>query len=355
MQIGIDSFAVLTPEKVGGKPPVQRMRDLLDEIMIADDVGLDVFGVGEHHRAEFLDSAPTVILGAAAARTRSIRLTSAVTVLGAADPVRVFQDFATLDLISQGRAEIVVGRGSFTEAFPLFGYELADYDAVFAEKLGLLLKLRDEEKVHWRGHFRPSLNGQPISPRPLQPRLPIWLGVGGTQQSFVRAGRLGLPLMVAIIAGDPARFRPVVDLYRQAGAAAGHPPEALRVGLHMVGFPGDDTEQAANDFYPGFARIMTEVGAERGWAPMTRAQFDQMRGPKMSMLVGDGPLVAEKMLYADRVLGGVDRITVQMGAAGVDHARMRRAIEVLGTEVAPRVRAAKGALAGTEYAGASHG
>ena len=353
MQIGIDSFAVLTPPSAGGKPPVGRMADLIEEIVVADAVGLDVFGVGEHHRAEFLDSAPTVILGAAAARTKSIKLTSAVTVLSAADPVRVFQDFATIDLISQGRAEIVVGRGSFTEAYPLFGYALADYDALFAEKLDLLLKLRGEEKVSWRGRFRAPLTGQAVAPRPLQPLLPIWLGVGGSPQSVIRAGQLGLPLMIAIIGGDPARFRPLVDLYRKAGAAAGHPAEALSVGLHMIGFPGDDTEQAANDFYPGYARIMTEVGAERGWQPMTRAQFDHMRGPRMALLIGDGAYVAEKMLYADRVLGGVQRITVQMGSAGVEHARMKRAIEVLGEEVAPRVRAAKAAAAATRSA--AHG
>jgi probable LLM family oxidoreductase len=341
VEIGIDSFAVVTPASAGGKPPVGRMADLLEEIEIADAVGLDVFGVGEHHRTEFLDSAPTVILGAAAARTRSIRLTSAVTVLSAADPVRIFQEFATIDLISQGRAEIVVGRGSFTEAYPLFGFALGDYDALFTEKLDLLLKLRDEDNIHWRGRFRAPLTGQAIAPRPLQSRLPIWLGVGGTPQSFARAGRLGLPLMVAIIGGDPAQFRPLVDLYRQSGITAGHAREVLKVGLHMIGFPGDSTDQAANDFYPGYARIMTEVGGERGWPPMTRNRFDAMLVPRTALLVGDASTVAEKMLYADAALGGVDRITFQMGAAGVAPARMRRAIEVLGEIVAPIVRAAK--------------
>jgi alkanesulfonate monooxygenase SsuD/methylene tetrahydromethanopterin reductase-like flavin-dependent oxidoreductase (luciferase family) len=271
-------------------------------------------------------------------------------VLSAADPVRVFQDFATIDLISQGRAEIVVGRGSFTEAYPLFGYALSDYDGLFAEKLDLLLKLRDNEQVHWRGRYRAPLTGQAVAPRPLQARLPIWLGVGGTPQSFARAGQLGLPLMIAIIGGDPAQFRPLVDLYRKAAGAAGHAPETLKIGLHMIGFPGDDSDQAANDFYPGYARIMTEVGAERGWPPMTRGRFDAMRGPRMALLVGDAVTVADKILYADRALGGVQRVTFQMGAAGVDPARMRRAIEVLGEQVAPRVRAAKAPVPSKEVA-----
>src|SRR6204780_2353550 len=250
MEVGIDSFIATLADPVTGAlyDPVVRLQNLLEEVELADRVGLDAFGIGEHHREEFLDSAPVVIMAAAAARTKRIRLTSAVTVLSAADPVRVFQEFAPLDLISQGRAEIVAGRGSFTEAYPLFGLKLQDYDDLFIEKLDLLLKIRDNEQVKWSGKHRPALNGQGIYPRPLQQQMPIWLGVGGTPQSFARAGYLGLPLMVAIIGGQPHRFRPLIDLYREAGSRAGHAPEKLKVGLHMLGFLGDTTQQAADDF-----------------------------------------------------------------------------------------------------------
>src|ERR1700720_4331939 len=253
MQIGIDSFGAVISDPATGLSlsPVQRMQNLLEEIELADQVGLDVFGIGEHHRAEFLDSAPVVILSAAAARTKKIRLTSAVTVLSAADPVRVFQEFATLDLISHGRAEIVAGRGSFVESFPLFGLRLEDYDSLFSEKLDLLLKIRENTHVHWSGKHRAPLTGQAVYPRPLQDPLPIWIGVGGTPESFVRAGMLGLPLMVAIIGGEPKRFRPLIDLYREAGRRAGHSAAKLIVGLHSIGFLGDTTKQAADDFYPG--------------------------------------------------------------------------------------------------------
>src|SRR6266581_9129796 len=274
MQIGVDSFAAAISDPATGLTisSVQRMRNLLEEIELADQVGLDVFGIGEHHRAEFLDSAPAVILSAAAARTQNIRLTSAVTVLSAADPVRVFQEFATLDLISHGRAEIVAGRGSFVESYPLFGLRLEDYDSLFSEKLDLLLKIRENTHVHWSGKHRASLTGQAVYARPLQDPLPIWIGVGGTPTSFVRAGKLGLPLMVAIIGGEPERFRPLIDLYREAGRHAGHPDERLVVGLHSIGFLGETTQQAADDFYPGYAHTFTEIGKERGWAPTTRAQ-----------------------------------------------------------------------------------
>jgi probable LLM family oxidoreductase len=340
MQIGIDSFAAAISDPVTGATlsPAQRLRHLIEEIELADKVGLDVFGIGEHHRPEFLDSAPAVILAAAATRTKNIRLTSAVTVLSAADPVRVFQEFATLDLISQGRAEIVAGRGSFVESYPLFGLKLEDYDALFAEKLELLLAIRDNTHVHWSGRHRAPLTGQGIYPRPLQQPLPIWVGVGGSPESFVRAGTLGLPLMVAIIGGQPHRFRPLVDLYRKAGFSAGHSLDKLTVGLHSIGFLADTTERAADDFYPGYAHTFTEIGKERGWAPTTRAQFDATRGPTGALLIGDAETVAEKILYVNEALGGISRLTFQMGVSTLPHLKMMRAIEILGTEVAPLVR-----------------
>ncbi|MGB8322223.1 MAG: LLM class flavin-dependent oxidoreductase [Candidatus Acidiferrum sp.] len=347
MQIGIDSFAASISDPVTGikLSAVERMQHLLDEIELADQVGLDVFGIGEHHREEFLDSAPVVILAAAARRTKNIRLTSAVTVLSAADPVRVFQEFATLDLISQGRAEIVAGRGSFIESYPLFGLRLEDYDALFAEKLDLLLKIRDETHVRWSGQHRPALTGQAIYPRPLQNPLPVWIGVGGTPTSFVRAGMLGLPLMVAIIGGKPEAFRPLIDLYWEAGRRAGHAKERLTVGLHMIGFVGDSNEQAADDFFPGYAHTFTEIGKERGWPPTTRGQFDALRGPKGALLVGDAKTVGEKILYVNEALGGISRITFQMGVSTLPHPKMLRAIEILGNEVAPMVRKELAAVA----------
>jgi probable LLM family oxidoreductase len=264
IEVGIDSFAAAFTEDSRAVSASDRLRNLVEEIELADRVGLDSFGIGEHHRREFLDSAPAVILGAAAARTKSIRLTSAVSVLSAADPVRLFQEFATLDLLSKGRAEMVVGRGSSIEAFPLFGFDLEDYDSLFEEKLDLLLKIRENEHVHWSGKFRPALNGEGIYPRPVQNPLPVWLGVGGTPGSFVRAGLLGLPLMVAIIGGETRRFRPLVDLYREAWRKAGHPLDKMRVGLHSLGYVAETTREAAEDFYPGYARAMTDVGKERG-------------------------------------------------------------------------------------------
>ena len=317
MQIGIDSFVATAPDPVTGAVPTaaERLHDLLEEIERADQVGVDVFGIGEHHRHDFADSAPAVILAAAAARTRRIRLTSAVTVLSADDPVRVFQDFATLDLISQGRAEMIVGRGSFVEAYPLFGLDLEDYDSLFTEKLDLLLKIRESTKVHWSGRHRAALTGQGVYPRPLQNPLPIWLGVGGTPESFVRAGTLGLPLMVAIIGGQPHRFRPLVDLYREAGRLAGHPAERLKVGVHSLGYVADTTEKAADEFFPGYARSFTEIGKERGWPPTTRAQFDAGRGPKGTLLVGDAETVAKKILTVSDDLGGISRMSFQMSVA----------------------------------------
>ena len=345
MQIGIDSFAASLPDPATGHtlPPATRIAHLLDEIVLADQVGLDTFGIGEHHRREFLDAAPSILLAAAAARTRRIRLASAVTVLSAADPVRVFQQFATLDLISNGRAEIVAGRGSFTEAYPLFGLRLEDYDELFAEKLDLLLKIRDNPRITWSGRHRAALHEQEIYPRPVQAELPIWLGVGGTPHSFARAGVLGLPLMVAIIGGAHHRFRSLIDLYREAGTRAGHAPEKLKVGLHMFGFLGDTTQQAADDFYPGYASMMSQIGKERGWPPITREQYDHTRSPQGAFLIGDPETVVEKILYTNEVLGGIARIDFQMTAASIAPEKMRHAIELLGTRVAPAVRKALGA------------
>ena len=341
MQLGIDTFVERTPDAATGVTvtATERVRDMLEEVEQTEQAGLDLYAIGEHHREEFVASAPAVLLAAAAARTRRIRLASSVTVLSSEDPVRVFQQFATLDLISQGRAEIVLGRGSFTESYPLFGYDLQDYDALFAEKLELLLKLRDETEVAWRGRFRAPLTGQGVYPRPLQQRLPVWLGVGGTPNSFVRAGSLGLPLMVAIIGGEPHRFRPLVELYRQAGKRAGFGPEQLKVGVHLHGFVAETTEEAADTLYPAHAYTFNRIGRERGWGPTSRAQFDATRGPKGALAVGDPETVAEKLVYVDEVLGGVSRFTLQLTAGTLPHAKVMRAIELLGTRVAPVVRA----------------
>src|SRR5258706_13001833 len=323
MEIGIDSFAaaIFDDSKDTATRNVNAMAQLLERIEHADKVGLDVFGIGEHHRREFLDSAPTMILAAAAARTKAIRLTSAVTVLSAADPVRVFQEFATLDLLSRGRAEMVVGRGSSIEAFPLFGFDLEDYDALFAEKLELLLKIRENERVTWSGKHRPPLTGQGVYPRPVQNPLPIWRGVGGTPQSFARAGALGLPLMVAIIGGEPRRFRPLVDLYRETGMRSGYSLNQLKVGVHALGYVAPTTQEAADDFFPGYARAVTDVGKERGWPPVTRAGFDAQRGPLGALLIGNPEEVAEKILRHGEALGGISRITFQMNAAWLPHAK----------------------------------
>jgi probable LLM family oxidoreductase len=335
VEIGIDSFAAAHDDASRAENPADRLRNLVEQIEYADQVGLDVFGIGEHHRKDFLDSAPAVILGAAASRTNRIRLTSAVTVLSSADPVRVFQNFATLDLLSNGRAEMVVGRGSFVDSFPLFGYRLEEYDSLFAEKLELLLKIRDNEHVTWSGKHRPALTGQGVYPRPLQDPFPIWLGVGGTPQSFARAGALGLPLMVAIIGGRTHRFRPLVDLYRETGERYGHSPEQLKVGVHSLGYVADTTQQAADEFFPGYQRAFTEVGKERGWPPVSRADFDSQRGPLGALLIGDPEEVTEKIIRHSEALGGISRLTFQMNAASLPQAKMLRAIELLGTRVAP--------------------
>jgi len=339
MQIGIDSFAAAYDDESLAVSASDRLRNLVEQIEFADQVGLDVFGIGEHHRRDYLDSAPVVILGAAAARTHRIRLTSAVTVLSSADPVRVFQNFATLDLLSQGRAEMVVGRGSFIDSFPLFGFKLEDYDSLFAEKLDLLLKIRENEHVHWSGKHRAALTGQGVYPRPVQnPFLPIWLGVGGTPQSFARAGALGLPLMVAIIGGETRRFRPLIDLYRETGKRFGHSPDRMRVGVHALGYVARTTQEATDDFFPGYARAVASVAKERGWPAVTRAGFEAQRTPEGALLVGNAEEVIEKIVRHSEALGGISRLTFQMNAASLPHAKLMQAIEAIGTRVVPAVR-----------------
>ena len=339
MEIGIDSFAAakFSNDNDNATTNAGAIANLLERIEHADKVGLDVFGIGEHHRKEFLDSAPTIILAAAAARTKRIKLTSAVTVLSAADPVRVFQNFATLDLISKGRAEIVVGRGSFTESFPLFGLNLHDYDELFSEKLNLLLNIRENEFVTWSGKFRAALKNQAIYPRPLQTQIPIWLGVGGTPESFIRAGTLGLPLMVAVIGGETHRFKPLVDLYREAGKQAGHSPEKLKVGLHSLGYVGNTTQEAIDDFYPGYAEVFTRIGKERGWSPITKAHFDAQNGIRGALLVGGPEEIATKILRHSEALGGISRFTFQMDNAALPQKKLLQSIELIGKKVVPLV------------------
>jgi probable LLM family oxidoreductase len=336
MEIGIDSFAaMMSGNEENAISDEVAMEQLLDRIAFADEVGLDYFGIGEHHRKGFLDSAPTLILAAAAALTKKIRLGTAVTVLSAADPVRVFQNHATLDLISKGRAEMVAGRGSFIDAYPLFGLDLNDYDALFIEKLDLLLKIRDNESITWSGKFRPALRNQSIYPRPVQDPFPIWLGVGGTPESFVRAGTLGIPLMVAIIGGETHRFRPLVDLYREAGKRAGHAPDQLKVGLHSLGYVGESTEKAFEEFYPGYAAAMTKIGKERGWPPTTRAHFEAQAGPRGALLVGGPEDVAAKILRHAEALGGISRVTFQLDTAELPHQKIKDCIELIGKKLKP--------------------
>ncbi|HIA97826.1 MAG TPA: LLM class flavin-dependent oxidoreductase, partial [Marine Group III euryarchaeote] len=319
MEIGIDTFASANFKDENGKliSNSQALEELLERIEYADKIGIDQIGIGEHHRKEFLDSAAHIILSAAAARTKNIRLTSAVTVLSVSDPVRVFQNFATLDLISNGRAEIVAGRGSFTESYPLFGYNMHDYNALYAEKLDLLLNIRDNEVVNWAGKFRPDLVEQAVYPRPIQDPLPIWVGVGGTPESFVRAGVLGLPLMVAIIGGETHRFAPLVELYRNAGEKAGHDPEKLKVGVHSLGYVAETREQAIKEFFPGYAEMFTKIGRERGWPPVTMSHFESQIGPTGALVVGNVEEVAEKVLRHSEALGGLSRFSFQLDVAGL--------------------------------------
>ncbi len=338
MQVGIDSFAAAHDDSSISISPAERLQQLIEQIEIADQLGLDIFGIGEHHRREFLDSAPTVILAAAAARTQHIRLTSAVTVLSAADPVRLFQEFATLDLISKGRVEMVVGRGSFIEAFPLFGLSLEDYDSLFEEKIDLLLKIRDNEFITWSGKYRPNLSGQGVYPRPLQDPLPVWIGVGGTPESFVRAGILGLPLMVAIIGGKTHQFRPLIDLYREAGKQAGHSPDKLKVGIHSLGYVADKTQDAIDDFFPGYAHTMTEIGKERGWPKMTRESFDIQNSSNGALVIGDPHEVVEKIIRHSKALGGISRFTFMMNPGSLPHEKLIQATKLISTQVAPALR-----------------
>lgn len=338
-ELGIYSFVELTPDPTTGalQSPVQRMSNLLETIALADQVGLDIFAIGEHHRPEFLASAPLVILGAAAARTKRIRLSTAVTVLSSDDPVRVFQDFATLDLLSNGRAEIMAGRGSFIESFPLFGYDLNDYNELFAEKLELLVRLRESEKITWSGRHRAPLQNIGVYPRPVQEKLPIWVAVGGTPQSAVRAGALGLPMAVAIIGGMPERFAPFLNLYRDAARQAGHDPAQLAVSINSHGFIADDSRQAADAYYPSALVLMNRIGRERGWQPMGRPQMEAGRTLRGADFVGSPQEIIEKILFQHEIFGH-QRLLLQLGLGAIPHAQMLRAIELLGTQVAPVVR-----------------
>ena len=337
MEIGIDSFAAVDISK--GKPSsddrVQVIKDLIDRIVYADEVGIDLFGIGEHHREEFLDAAPHIILAAAAAKTKQIKLSSAVAVLSAADPVRVFQNYATLDLISSGRVEMVVGRGSFSESFPLFGFQFEEYDALFKEKLELLLQIRDSEVITWSGKYRTSLNQQLITPRPFQEKMPIWLGVGGTPSSFIRAGSMGLPLMIAIIGGETHRFRPLVDLYRKAGAEAGFTPNELSVGIHSLGYVAETKDEAVSNYFPGYAKNFTRIGRERGWPPVTKQGFNAQNGPRGALLVGSPEEVAEKIIQHSTALGGISRFTFQLDNANLTHDQLKITMRLIAQKVKP--------------------
>ena len=337
MEIGVDSFAAvdITQGVPTAQERVHALDELIDRIVFADAVGMDFFGIGEHHREEFLDSAPHMILAAAAARTKQIRLGSAVAVLSAADPVRVFQNYATLDLISSGRAEMVAGRGSFSESFPLFGFQFEDYDALFKEKLELLLQIRKEEVISWSGRFRAPLQNQRITPRPCQKKIPVWLGVGGTPASFVRAGQLGLPLMVAIIGGETHRFRPLIDLYRKAGQEAGFAPEELKVGIHSLGYVAETKDQAVEEYYPGYAYNFSRIGKERGWPPVTFERFAAQNGRTGALLVGDPEEVAEKILGHSAALGGINRFTFQLDNANLTHQQLKNTMQLIAEKVKP--------------------
>lgn len=339
MEIGLSTFVETTPNVETGEvvSHAQRLREVVEEIILADRVGLDVFGVGEHHRKDYAASSPAVVLAAAATQTKKIRLTSAVTVLSSADPVRVFQDFATLDAVSNGRAEIMAGRGSFIESFPLFGYDLQDYDELFEEKLELLLKIRESEKVTWRGGHRPAIQNLGVYPRPVQNPLPVWIGSGGSTDSVIRAGLLGLPLVLAIIGGRPVQFAPLVELYKRAAAKAGHDPSKLPVASHSHGFVAEDKETAANQFFPSTQQAMNVLGRERGWGEYTRASFDAARSFEGALYVGDPQTVAEKIIHLRKQVG-ITRFMLHVPVGTMPHDQVMKAIELLGTKVAPRVR-----------------
>ena len=340
MELGLYTFADVDPNAVDkGAEGARRLANLMEEIALADEVGLDVFGIGEHHRADYAVSSPATILAAAAVRTKRIRLTSAVSVLSSDDPVRVFQQFATVDLLSNGRAEIMAGRGSFIESFPLFGYDLDDYDKLFAEKLDLLMTLREEEVVNWSGETRAAIPGRGVYPRPLQQPLPLWIAVGGTPQSVARAGVLGLPLALAIIGGQPRRFAPLFDLYRESARRASRDPATLKTSINVHGFIADTTEKAADVFYEPQAAVMNRIGRERGWGPTSRQHFDQSRGPDGALFVGDPETVAEKIVAHHKIFGN-DRFLLQMAIGLMPHREVMRGIELFGTKVAPLVRKA---------------
>jgi len=343
MEIGAFTFAETTPDPASGATvdAGTRLTEVLAEAELAERLGLDVYGVGEHHRPDFAASAPAVVLAAIAARTERIRLTSAVSILSSDDPVRLYQQFATLDLISGGRAELMAGRGSFTESFPLFGYELTDYDELFAEKLDLLLRIREADRISWQGRHRPPLHDQIVWPRALQQPLPVWIAVGGTPGSVARAGALGLPLAVAIIGGQPSRFRPLVELYRDSLRAAGHDATRGRVGINCHAYVADDADRAVDEFFPAYSVLMNRVGRERGWPPITRDAFERMRELDGAVLIGTPDEVTEKILYQHRLFGH-DRLLVQASVGTMPHQRVLRSIELFATEVAPAVRRALG-------------
>jgi probable LLM family oxidoreductase len=333
MEIGVYTFGEATVDGAA-----LRLRDLIEEIELADQVGLDVFGVGEHHRPDFAVTAPAIVLAAAAERTERIRLTSAVSVISSDDPIRVFQDFATIDLLSGGRAEIMAGRGSFIESFPLFGYDLDDYDELFTDKLELLLEARANEVVYWPGTAHTQrIENRGVYPRPIQDPLPVWIAVGGTPQSVARAGILGLPLALAIIGGQPARFAPLIELYRRAATDVGNAGESLPVSINAHTFVADTSQQAADVFFPGYAEVMSRIGRERGWPPLTREQYDAGRGPGGHLLVGSPQEVTEKILEQHAIFGN-DRFLAQLSVGPMPHAELMHAIELLGSEVAPAVR-----------------
>ncbi|WP_266368649.1 LLM class flavin-dependent oxidoreductase [Tellurirhabdus rosea] len=341
MEIGITTFVENTPDPATGKllSPHQRMMNLMEEIELSDQLGLDVFAIGEHHRSDFVVSSPAVVLAAAAVKTKNIKLSSAVTVLSSDDPVRVFQDFAHVDLLSGGRAEIMAGRGSFIESFPLFGNDLNDYNSLFAEKLDLLVRLNKSEKITWEGHHRPSIDNRGVYPRPHQPELPIWVAVGGTPESVVRAASYGLPMALAIIGGMPQRFVPFTRLYKESWQKAGHDPARLQLGINSHGYIADDSQKAANEFYGPYAYVMSKIGRERGWSPMDREHFEMMREPDGSLLVGSPQQVIDKILYEYELFGNT-RFLLHISVGTLPHDKVMRAIELLGTVVAPAVRKA---------------
>ena len=341
MEIGITTFVENTPDPSSGKllSPQERMMNLMEEIELADQLALDVFSIGEHHRPDFIVSSPAVVLAAAAVKTKNIKLSSAVTVLSSDDPVRVFQDFAHVDLLSKGRAEIMAGRGSFVESFPLFGNDLKDYDSLFAEKLELLLQLNKSEKVSWEGTHRPSIDNRGVYPRPYQQELPVWVAIGGTPESVIRAANYGIPMALAIIGGMPERFVPFTDLYKETYKKAGHDPAKLQLAINSHGYIADNSQQAADEFYAPYAYLMSKIGRERGWPPMNREQYEMMRSPEGSLLVGSPQQVIDKILYEYELFGNT-RVLFHISVGTLPHAKVLHAIELLGTVVAPAVKKA---------------